>query len=165
MNVAITELSNGLRVLSQRMDAVETVSLGAWVNVGTRHESAEINGIAHMLEPSGRIALEATPEQTAQGRGRGRRKCVEIDVLCQDRRKSVGHRVATEEFFPGEHFPEHDAERPNVRALVNLVTRGLLGRHVGGSAQGRPLPGQLCRRRVELSIKGNIKVNWGRPPC
>ena len=63
MNVAIAELSNGLRVLSQRMDAVETVSLGAWVNVGTRHESAEINGIAHMLE---HMAFKGTGGRSAR---------------------------------------------------------------------------------------------------
>ena len=33
-----------------RWTAVETVSLGVWVDVGTRHEPAEINGVAHLLE-------------------------------------------------------------------------------------------------------------------
>jgi predicted Zn-dependent peptidase len=50
MTVRITRLENGMRVLTDRMDSVETVSLGVWVAVGTRHEPAAINGVAHLLE-------------------------------------------------------------------------------------------------------------------
>jgi predicted Zn-dependent peptidase len=32
------------------MESVESVSLGAWVGVGARHESPEVNGVAHFLE-------------------------------------------------------------------------------------------------------------------
>lgn len=63
MNVRVAELANGLRVLSDRMDGVETVSLGAWVNVGTRHEAPEINGIAHMLE---HMAFKGTSRRSAR---------------------------------------------------------------------------------------------------
>ncbi|WP_193184414.1 M16 family metallopeptidase [Nisaea sediminum] len=48
--VRITELSNGIRVVTDRMASVESVSLGAWLNVGTRHEVAAENGVAHLLE-------------------------------------------------------------------------------------------------------------------
>lgn len=48
--VRITELSNGVRVVTDRMASVESVSLGAWWNVGTRHEVAAENGVAHLLE-------------------------------------------------------------------------------------------------------------------
>jgi len=48
--VRITELSNGIRVVTDRMESVESVSLGAWLNVGTRHEVAAENGVAHLLE-------------------------------------------------------------------------------------------------------------------
>jgi predicted Zn-dependent peptidase len=50
MSVEVTTLPSGLRVVTHRMDTVETVSLGIWVDVGTRHEAREINGVAHMLE-------------------------------------------------------------------------------------------------------------------
>ncbi len=50
MTVEVTRLANGLTVATDRMDSVETVSLGAWVRVGTRHERAELNGVAHFLE-------------------------------------------------------------------------------------------------------------------
>jgi len=50
MTVEITNLDNGLRVATDTMESVETVSLGAWVGVGARHESPEVNGVAHFLE-------------------------------------------------------------------------------------------------------------------
>jgi predicted Zn-dependent peptidase len=50
MTVTITSLDNGLRVATDTMDSVETVSLGAWIGVGTRHETPEVNGVAHFLE-------------------------------------------------------------------------------------------------------------------
>lgn len=37
MTVSVSELSNGFRVITDRMEHVETVSLGVWVGVGTRH--------------------------------------------------------------------------------------------------------------------------------
>src|SRR6202167_1935733 len=50
MTVRLSPLENGMRVLTDRMTSVETVSLGVWVAVGTRHEPAHINGVAHLLE-------------------------------------------------------------------------------------------------------------------
>jgi predicted Zn-dependent peptidase len=62
MTVRLTTLANGMRVLSDAMDAVETVSLGVWVDVGTRHEPAEINGVAHLLE---HMAFKGTERRSA----------------------------------------------------------------------------------------------------
>lgn len=50
MSVQVTSLDGGLRVATDRMESVETVSLGAWIGTGARHEGAEINGVAHLLE-------------------------------------------------------------------------------------------------------------------
>lgn len=49
-SVRVTTLPNGLRVATDHMDSVETASLGVWSGVGTRHEPAEHNGVAHLLE-------------------------------------------------------------------------------------------------------------------
>ena len=46
MSTRLTTLANGLTVATDRMEQVETVSVGVWVQVGTRHEAAEINGVA-----------------------------------------------------------------------------------------------------------------------
>ena len=62
MTVRVSRLDNGLTVASDTMDTVETVSLGAWVGVGTRHEPAEINGVAHLLE---HMAFKGTERRSA----------------------------------------------------------------------------------------------------
>ena len=43
-------LSNGIRVITDSSDTAETVSLGVWVAVGARYETASDNGISHCLE-------------------------------------------------------------------------------------------------------------------
>jgi predicted Zn-dependent peptidase len=43
-------LPNGLTVLTERMAAVRSVSLGAWIAVGSRNEEASQAGISHFLE-------------------------------------------------------------------------------------------------------------------
>jgi len=63
MSVNITRLSNGLLVATDRMESVETVSLGVWVGAGTRNEQPEVNGIAHMLE---HMAFKGTQRRSAQ---------------------------------------------------------------------------------------------------
>ena len=63
MTVTVTELPNGLRVVSDTMDQVETVSLGAWIEVGTRDEGADINGISHLLE---HMAFKGTQRRDAK---------------------------------------------------------------------------------------------------
>src|SRR5712675_2148003 len=43
-------LDNGLRLLTERMTEVRSVSIGVWLTRGSRHESAERGGIAHFVE-------------------------------------------------------------------------------------------------------------------
>ena len=62
MTVMLSKLSNGMRVLTDRMESVETVSIGVWVDVGTRHEPAAINGVAHLLE---HMAFKGTKRRSA----------------------------------------------------------------------------------------------------
>jgi predicted Zn-dependent peptidase len=62
MSVRVTRLANGMRVLTDTMESVETVSLGVWVDVGTRHEPAAINGVAHLLE---HMAFKGTERRSA----------------------------------------------------------------------------------------------------
>ena len=63
MAVQVTTLSNGLRVVTDTMTSVETVAVGVWVAAGTRHETADINGISHLLE---HMAFKGTQRRTAQ---------------------------------------------------------------------------------------------------
>jgi len=62
MTVRVTTLGNGMRVITDRMDSVETVSLGVWVDVGTRHEPPQVNGVAHLLE---HMAFKGTERRSA----------------------------------------------------------------------------------------------------
>ena len=61
--VRVTTLDNGLRVASDPMTSVETVSVGAWVGVGARHEAPEVNGVSHVLE---HMAFKGTRRRTAR---------------------------------------------------------------------------------------------------
>ncbi|MEE2760657.1 MAG: pitrilysin family protein [Pseudomonadota bacterium] len=63
MSARVTTLGNGMRVATDAMDTVETVSVGAWVAVGTRHEAKEQNGISHLLE---HMAFKGTERRSAQ---------------------------------------------------------------------------------------------------
>jgi len=62
MNIGLATLPNGLRIVTDRIDTVATVSLGLWVDVGTRHEPAAVNGVAHFLE---HMAFKGTERRTA----------------------------------------------------------------------------------------------------
>ncbi len=45
-----TVLKNGLRVITERIPGVRSISLGVWVNVGSRCEDARESGLSHFLE-------------------------------------------------------------------------------------------------------------------
>src|SRR6201987_3602997 len=62
MTTQLSTLANGLRVATDRVDTVDTVSLGIWVDVGTRHEAVDINGVAHFLE---HMAFKGTERRSA----------------------------------------------------------------------------------------------------
>ena len=63
MSVEITRLPSGLTVATDSMPGVATVSLGAWIGAGTRHETPELNGIAHLLE---HMVFKGTERRSAQ---------------------------------------------------------------------------------------------------
>ena len=58
----ITELDNGLRIVTQNMPGLETVSMGIWNFVGGRDELKEVNGVAHLLE---HMAFKGTTTKNA----------------------------------------------------------------------------------------------------
>ena len=63
MSVQVSVLENGMRVVTEAMSRVETVSCGIWVGSGSRNELAEINGVAHLLE---HMAFKGTERRSAQ---------------------------------------------------------------------------------------------------
>lgn len=60
--IQTTTLSNGLVVLSDRMESVETVSVGIWAGVGSRHETDAQAGLCHLLE---HMAFKGTRRRSA----------------------------------------------------------------------------------------------------
>lgn len=61
--VEITTLDNGLRVISQKMNETEAVTIEIWTGVGSRYEKPTQNGISHFLE---HMAFKGTKTRTAK---------------------------------------------------------------------------------------------------
>ena len=45
-----TTLKNGVRIITEHLDYLRSVSLGIWVNTGSRDEEIKENGISHFIE-------------------------------------------------------------------------------------------------------------------
>ena len=45
-----TLLKNGVRIISERLEHLRSVSLGIWVNIGSRDEISSENGVSHFIE-------------------------------------------------------------------------------------------------------------------
>jgi len=45
-----TRLDNGLRIITKRLSGVRSLSLGIWINIGSRFEEPAQKGISHFLE-------------------------------------------------------------------------------------------------------------------
>ena len=50
MNYNLTEIVNGLRVITIPMPSLESVTVSVWVKTGSRNENKKNNGISHFLE-------------------------------------------------------------------------------------------------------------------
>jgi predicted Zn-dependent peptidase len=60
--IQLTRLPSGLTVVTERMDRVETVSIGAYVATGSRNETEAENGVSHFLE---HMAFKGTTTRSA----------------------------------------------------------------------------------------------------
>ncbi|MCP4182557.1 MAG: insulinase family protein [Hyphomicrobiales bacterium] len=63
MSVQTTLLANGLTIVTENMEHIESVSLSAWVRSGSRNEKISEHGVAHMLE---HMAFKGTHGRTAR---------------------------------------------------------------------------------------------------
>ena len=64
MSVRKTVLTNGLTIVTDELNTVETVSFGVWVKVGSRYESKSLSGVSHFLE---HMAFKGTDRRSARG--------------------------------------------------------------------------------------------------
>src|ERR1044071_1964546 len=49
-DIEITPLANGVRVITEAMPHVRSVSVGIWIGAGSRRETPDQNGISHFIE-------------------------------------------------------------------------------------------------------------------
>jgi len=62
-NIRRTILSNGLTILTEKMNHIRSVAMGVWIGAGSRHELAEVNGISHFVE---HMVFKGTKSRSAQ---------------------------------------------------------------------------------------------------
>ncbi len=60
--ITTTTLDNGVRIVTQNIGYMHTVTTGIWVANGTRHEAPEDNGVAHFIE---HMLFKGTKRRTA----------------------------------------------------------------------------------------------------
>ncbi|MEA1979870.1 MAG: pitrilysin family protein [candidate division Zixibacteria bacterium] len=58
-----TTLRNGLRVITETIPSVRSVSMGVWVDVGSRHETDNVKGVSHLIE---HMVFKGTKRRTAK---------------------------------------------------------------------------------------------------
>jgi predicted Zn-dependent peptidase len=59
----MTTLANGLRVITEAMPHVRSVSVGIWIGSGSRRETAEQNGLSHFIE---HMLFKGTSKRSAE---------------------------------------------------------------------------------------------------
>jgi len=57
-----TIFDNGIRVISEHIPHVRSVSVGIWVANGSRHETRKVNGVSHFIE---HLLFKGTPGRTS----------------------------------------------------------------------------------------------------
>jgi len=55
-------LPNGVRIVTEKIDYVQSASIGIWVGVGARDETDKLRGISHVIE---HMLFKGTPTRTA----------------------------------------------------------------------------------------------------
>src|ERR1700676_2535094 len=61
--VEVTTLSNGIRIVTEQMPHVRSVSMGIWIGTGSRRESSDENGISHFIE---HMVFKGTKNRSAE---------------------------------------------------------------------------------------------------
>ena len=62
-DIRSTTLRNGLMVVTERMPSLRSVSMGVWLDTGSRDETSATNGISHFLE---HMVFKGTTTRSAQ---------------------------------------------------------------------------------------------------
>src|SRR4026208_640189 len=115
--VTTETLSSGLRLVTESMPHVRSVSVGVWLTRGSRHESDAESGIAHFVE---HMPLKGTTTRSAQ-------------VIAQTIDSIGGQLDAfTAKEYAGYYIKVLDDHLPlAVDLLLDLIMRPAAGRGAG----------------------------------
>ena len=62
-DIETTTLANGVRVITEHMAHVRSVSMGVWIGTGSRSETPDENGISHFIE---HMVFKGTTKRSAE---------------------------------------------------------------------------------------------------
>ena len=168
-------LDNGLRLLTERMTQVRSISIGVWLTRGSRHETAERGGIAHFVEhmlfkgtatpvgrghragdrldrrPARRVHGEGIRELLHQGARRApaaRRSTSSSDIVLQPGVQRRGRRAREE----GRPRRDQDGRGHAGRSRARALHAGLLG-----GPPARPADSRHARRRSSRSPADSLR--------
>ncbi len=126
-----TVLDNGVRIISEKMSEVRSVSLGVWVSAGSRNDSSDCSGIAHFTEhmlfkgTKKRSALEIAKEIDALGGVLNAQTAKEYTVYYTrvlDEHLDKASDVLFDLFLNSEIFPEElDKEKKVVLQEIRMT--------------------------------------------
>ena len=126
-------LDNGLRILTERMTQVRSISIGVWLTRGSRHETAERGGIAHFVE---HMLFKGTASRV----GRGHRP---------------GHRF--------DRRPARRFHRKGIRQLLHQGARRAPAARARHPLRHRPQPGVQPRTTSSARRRSSSKRSrWSR---
>jgi predicted Zn-dependent peptidase len=61
--IEMTTLANGVKIITEEMPHVRSVSVGVWIGSGSRRESSEQNGVSHFIE---HMLFKGTSKRSAE---------------------------------------------------------------------------------------------------
>ena len=178
MPIERTEFSSGLRVVTERMPSVRSVSLGFWVLAGSRDERPRLSGSSHFLE---HLLFKGTRRRSAQDIAENfdaiggdvnaftarEYTCYYARVLDRDLEMAVDH-LADMVQHSVIRADDLDAERQVILEEINmhedspedvvhdLFTHTLWPEH----PLGRPILGTV--ETVEAASRASVKRFYGR---
>ncbi len=88
-------LDNGIRIVTEKMSCVQSVSIGLWVNIGSRDEEPDEHGMSHFLE---HMFFKGTQKRTAK------EIALEIDEIGGELNAFTSHETTT---FYAKVLDEH----------------------------------------------------------
>ena len=111
-DIEMTTLGNGLRVITEPMPHVRSVSVGIWIGSGSRGESGDQNGVSHFIE---HMLFKGT-ERFPKG---------EIDRLVQVAAGQSNAETCEDSTHYWFTFP---ADRWELALAIEAISSGLTGR-------------------------------------